>query len=104
MTVEKDEKRIRRLKTEVKRLRKVVQANFDLYHEAQTEKEALRAERDALRVDLAMATVPRVKGVCPACSTENLFLGASGHVTCGYARCWQPDLVSDLLMDGCGRA
>lgn len=46
---------------------------------------------------------PPVKGVCPACDTEHLFLGAAGYVTCGYMRCPQPDLVSDLLMDGCGR-
>ena len=56
----------------------------------------LHAEVERLRDAL-----PRVKGVCPACDTEHLFLGAGGYVTCGYERCPRPDLVSDLLIEGC---
>ena len=45
---------IERLRTENERLRGVVRATFDLYHEAKTDLDDVRDERDMLRTDLAM--------------------------------------------------
>ena len=50
--------------------------------------------------DAAEDAFPGVHGVCPACDTEHLFLSAAGRVTCGHSTCRQPDLVSDLLIEG----
>lgn len=43
---------------------------------------------------------PHVQGTCPACHSNSLFLGEGGYVTCGMRPCPQPDLVSDLLIEG----
>jgi hypothetical protein len=40
-----------------------------------------------------------VKGHCPACGKESLFLGDGGYVTCSRLECPRPDAVSTLLED-----
>ena len=44
-----------RLRAENERLRGVVRATFDLYHEAKTDLDDVRDERDMLRVDLILS-------------------------------------------------
>jgi hypothetical protein len=41
-----------------------------------------------------------VKGRCPACRMETLFLGAGGYVTCSFDVCPTPGAASDLLEQG----
>lgn len=40
---------------------------------------------------------PTVRGYCPACRGESLFLGDGGYVTCARLECPEPDAVSTLL-------
>lgn len=40
---------------------------------------------------------PKVKGQCPGCSNESLFLAVGGYVTCSYIPCPNPTAASDLL-------
>lgn len=40
-----------------------------------------------------------VKGYCPACGGETLFLGSGGYVTCSRLDCARPEAVSTLLDD-----
>jgi hypothetical protein len=40
---------------------------------------------------------PRVRGRCPSCGSESLFLGAQGYVTCGVIGCKDPGAVHDSL-------
>lgn len=40
---------------------------------------------------------PRVRGYCPACRGESLFLGEGGYVTCARLDCPEPDAASSLL-------
>lgn len=44
-----------------------------------------------------------VRGRCPLCRTETLFLGSGGFVTCSMADCPDPEAPSRLLQKG-GRA
>lgn len=41
----------------------------------------------------------RVRGRCPACGSETLFLGDSGYVTCSLIDCPNPSAPSKLLTD-----
>lgn len=53
--------------------------------------------------------MPKVKGICPACRRESLFLGSGGFVTCAMLSCPKPDAPTDVLeqppyaADECGR-
>lgn len=38
-----------------------------------------------------------VRGHCPACGEESLFLDDGGHVTCSRLRCPRPTAVDELL-------
>lgn len=38
-----------------------------------------------------------VRGRCPACGSEALFLGSGGHLTCSIAECPDPGAVTHLL-------
>lgn len=40
---------------------------------------------------------PKVRGQCPGCSKESLFLAVGGYVTCSYISCANPTAASDLL-------
>ncbi|MFJ4418246.1 DUF6085 family protein [Streptomyces sp. NPDC088925] len=40
---------------------------------------------------------PTVRGYCPACGRESLFLGSGGYVTCARLDCPTPDAASTLL-------
>jgi hypothetical protein len=40
---------------------------------------------------------PAVRGRCPACNWESLFLGKGGYVTCANLDCPNPIAVSELL-------
>ena len=41
---------------------------------------------------------PRVRGRCPSCGAESLFLGSNGYVTCGVIEgCKDPGAATDLL-------
>jgi len=40
---------------------------------------------------------PRVRGRCPACRGESLFVGEGGYVTCSRIDCPEPDAASTLL-------
>lgn len=45
---------------------------------------------------------PRVRGYCPSCKSQSLFLGNDGYVTCsriGRNGCQDPAAAHDLLMD-----
>lgn len=42
-------------------------------------------------------TFPNVRGHCPACDAQVLFLGAGGYVTCSLAECPEPDAASRQL-------
>lgn len=42
----------------------------------------------------------RVKGYCPSCGNETLFLGEGGYVTCSLIGCENPTAASDILFDG----
>ena len=43
------------------------------------------------------ASLQLVKGHCPACGWETLFLGAGGYVTCSRIDCPEPDAAGTLL-------
>lgn len=38
-----------------------------------------------------------VKGRCPACGWETLFVGEGGYITCSRLECPRPDTVTELL-------
>jgi hypothetical protein len=40
---------------------------------------------------------PRVRGRCPSCGSESLFLGSNGYVTCAVLGCKDPGAATDLL-------
>lgn len=40
---------------------------------------------------------PRIRGRCPSCGAESLFLGAQGYVTCSVIGCKDPGAAHDLL-------
>lgn len=40
---------------------------------------------------------PAVRGRCPACGSETLFLGNSGYVTCSVIGCVAPGAAAELL-------
>ncbi len=40
---------------------------------------------------------PRVRGRCPSCDAETLFLGNNGYVTCSVIGCKDPGAPTDLL-------
>lgn len=40
---------------------------------------------------------PRVRGRCPSCGSETLFLGSNGYVTCSVLGCKEPGAATDLL-------
>lgn len=42
---------------------------------------------------------PKVQGVCPACKSHSLFLGAGGYVTCAVLSCDEPCAATDILAD-----
>lgn len=42
---------------------------------------------------------PRVRGYCPQCRGETLFLGNNGYVTCSVIGCKDPGAAHDLLAD-----
>lgn len=42
---------------------------------------------------------PRVRGRCPCCGTDSLFLGSGGYVTCAVTGCRAPGAATDLLRD-----
>jgi len=46
---------------------------------------------------------PRVRGRCPSCGAESLFLGSQGYVTCSVLGCKDPGAPSDLLAGPDGR-
>ena len=46
---------------------------------------------------------PRVRGRCPSCGAESLFLGSNGYVTCGVIGCKNPSAPTDVL-EGVTRA
>lgn len=46
---------------------------------------------------------PRVRGRCPSCGAESLFLGSQGYVTCSVIGCKDPGAPSDLLAGPDGR-
>jgi hypothetical protein len=41
----------------------------------------------------------KVRGVCPMGCGQTLFLGESGHVTCGFVDCPNPGMADELLHD-----
>lgn len=43
---------------------------------------------------------PRVRGRCPSCGSESLFLGANGYVTCSVIGCKDPGAPTDVLAIG----
>lgn len=40
---------------------------------------------------------PTVRGNCPTCGFESLFLGNNGYVTCSRVECKEPGAATDLL-------
>lgn len=40
-----------------------------------------------------------VKGYCPACGHQSLFVGAGGHITCSSLECPNPSAVDTILED-----
>lgn len=40
---------------------------------------------------------PKVRGKCPSCGLETLFLGEGGYVTCSLIGCRRPDAATELL-------
>ena len=40
---------------------------------------------------------PRIRGRCPSCGADSLFLGNNGYVTCGVIGCKDPAAATDLL-------
>ena len=42
----------------------------------------------------------RIKGRCPSCDHESLFVANGGYITCSIAECLNPTLASDLLEQG----
>lgn len=51
---------------------------------------------DWIEIDLP-ASFPEVRGYCPCCGAQSLFLGAGGYVTCSRQECSQPDAASMML-------
>jgi hypothetical protein len=47
---------------------------------------------------------PRIRGRCPACHSETLFVGAGGYVTCMFLDCPNPGAASDWLENDRERA
>lgn len=45
----------------------------------------------------AAAAHPLVKGRCPACNGNSLFLGSGGYVTCSRLDCTDPSAADQLL-------
>jgi len=45
----------------------------------------------------AAANMPIVRGVCPACGMQSLFLAVGGWVTCVSLRCPNPSAASEAL-------
>ena len=43
---------------------------------------------------------PRVRGRCPSCGSESLFLGTNGYVTCSVIGCKDPGAPTDILAAG----
>lgn len=43
---------------------------------------------------------PKVQGVCPACKSHSLFLGAGGYVTCAVLSCADPCAANEVLTSG----
>ena len=41
--------------------------------------------------------MPAVRGRCPHCGRESLFLATGGYVTCAALDCHKPTAASDLL-------
>ncbi len=52
-----------------------------------------------IKQGLAMG-YPWVKGICPACHGNTLFVGDGGHITCSYIPCPDPGAVDKLLSMG----
>lgn len=44
---------------------------------------------------------PQVKGRCPWCGSQSLFVGKGGYVTCSWIECRRPDAASNLLEQSC---
>ena len=38
-----------------------------------------------------------VRGTCPACANNTLFLGDGGHITCSWIDCPDPAFVDNML-------
>lgn len=43
---------------------------------------------------------PRVRGRCPSCGADSLFLGSNGYVTCAVIGCKDPGAPTDVLAVG----
>ena len=43
---------------------------------------------------------PRVRGRCPSCGSDSLFLGSNGYVTCAVIGCKDPGAPTDVLAVG----
>lgn len=43
------------------------------------------------------AGLPLVRGHCPACGRQSLFLGSGGHVTCSTIDCRNPSAADEVL-------
>lgn len=41
-----------------------------------------------------------VQGRCPSCGSRSLFVGSGGYLTCGWSKCLNPTLISDLVEQG----
>jgi hypothetical protein len=41
-----------------------------------------------------------VKGHCPECGNETLFLASGGYITCSWVECRNPTAAADVLDDG----
>lgn len=42
-------------------------------------------------------THPKVRGTCPACENETLFIGEDGRISCSAKDCPKPDAVDALI-------
>lgn len=47
-----------------------------------------------------IARHPLVKGRCPSCHGQSLFLGEGGYVTCSYLSCPDPSVANRWLLTG----
>lgn len=58
-----------------------------------------RAKEEGRREGLYAANpaYPRIRGRCPRCHSESLFLGSGGYVTCSVIGCKDPGAVHDML-------